>query len=318
LSEQREHQPVLVDEALDGLAIVREGHYVDATYGRGGHSAEILERLGGQGRLLALDKDPEAIAAGRRRFGGDARFSISHAGFEDFDAVVRPWLATAPLSGVLFDLGVSSPQIDDPSRGFSFSHEGPLDMRMDPTSGQPAADWLAAVSEVELAHVLRLYGEEPRAKSVAAAIVRARARERIATTRQLADIVAAAAGGGRGKRRIHPATRVFQALRIVVNRELTALEKGLEQAAAMLAPGGRVAVISFHSLEDRIVKRFFARESRGDPRYAGLPHMPPEARPTLRLCGRLIRPSDAEVARNPRARSARLRVAEKLAPEGAA
>ncbi|MBN1237990.1 MAG: 16S rRNA (cytosine(1402)-N(4))-methyltransferase RsmH [Gammaproteobacteria bacterium] len=316
MSEERQHQPVLVEEALGGLGVVADGHYVDATYGRGGHSAKILERLGGQGRLLALDKDPEAVAAGRQRFGGEPRFSITHAGFEDFDAVVRPWLGSAPLNGVLFDLGVSSPQIDEPARGFSFSREGPLDMRMDPTTGQSAADWLAAVSEVELAHVLRQYGEEPRAKQIAGAIVRARAREPITTTARLADVVAA--GAGRGKRKIHPATRVFQALRIVVNRELAALEKGLAEAAALLAPGGRVAVISFHSLEDRIVKRFFARESRGDPRYAGLPHMPPEARPTLRLCGRLIRPSEQEVARNPRARSARLRVAEKLSPGGAA
>lgn len=316
MSGRLEHQPVLVDEAVGGLAIVADGHYVDATYGRGGHSAKILERIGGQGRLLALDKDPEAVTAGRQRFGGDPRFSITHAGFEDFEAVVRPWLAGAPLNGALFDLGVSSPQIDEPARGFSFSHDGPLDMRMDPTSGRSAAEWIADVSEVELAHVLRQYGEEPRAKAIAAAIVRARARTPIATTRQLADVVAGAAG--RGKRRIHPATRTFQALRIVVNRELAALEKGLAEAVAMLAPGGRVAAISFHSLEDRIVKRLFAREARGDPRYAGLPHMPPEARPTLRLCGRLIRPSDSEVARNPRARSSRLRIAEKLAPVPAA
>jgi 16S rRNA (cytosine1402-N4)-methyltransferase len=307
---------VLVEEAIGALAITADGHYVDATYGRGGHSAEILARVGGQGRLLALDKDPEAVAAGRQRFGPDPRFAIAHAGFEDFAAVVPPWLGEATLNGVLFDLGVSSPQVDEPGRGFSFSHDGPLDMRMDTTSGRSAAEWLADVSEVELAHVLRVYGEEPRAKAIAAAIVRARARAPIETTGQLADVVAAAAG--RAKRRTHPATRTFQALRIVVNRELAALEKGLAEAAALLAPNGRLAVISFHSLEDRIVKRFFARESRGDPRYAGLPHMPPEARPTLRLCGRLIRPSEEEIARNPRARSARLRVAEKLPQGGAA
>ena len=312
---------MLVDEALDGLAVTADGRYVDATYGRGGHSAEILERLGGQGRLLALDKDPQAVAAGGRRFRGDPRFSIVHAGFEDFEAAVRPWLGPEPLNGVLFDLGVSSPQLDDAARGFSFSREGPLDMRMDTTRGPSAAEWLARVGQDELARVLREYGEEPRARAVAAAIVRARGKAPLTTTTQLAGVVAAAAGRsrpGREKRAIHPATRAFQAIRIAVNAELAALEKGLVEAEAMLAPGGRLAVISFHSLEDRIVKRYFARAARGDPRYAGLPDIPPAARPTLRLRGRLIRPSDAEIARNPRARSARLRVAEKLSRGAAA
>lgn len=316
MSERRAHQPVLVEEALDGLEVAPDGTYVDATFGRGGHSAEILERLGGQGRLLALDKDPEAVAAGRRQFGADPRFSIVHAGFEDFDAVVRPWLAGSRLDGVLFDLGVSSPQLDDPARGFSFSREGPLDMRMDPTRGESAAEWLARVSRDELERVLREYGEEPRARAVANAIVRARDATLITTTTQLADVVARAAG--RGKPKIHPATRVFQAIRIAVNRELESLETALEQAERLLAPGGRLAVISFHSLEDRIVKRYFARASRGDPRYAGLPDIPPFARPTLKLRGRLIRPSSDEIARNPRSRSARLRVAEKLPVEEAA
>ncbi|HEX7080714.1 MAG TPA: 16S rRNA (cytosine(1402)-N(4))-methyltransferase RsmH [Gammaproteobacteria bacterium] len=316
MSGQPEHQPVLVKEALDGLAVAAEGRYVDATYGRGGHSAEILERLGGQGRLLALDKDPEAVAAGRRRFGADARFSIVHAGFEHFEAVVAPWLEGAPLRGVLFDLGVSSPQLEDAARGFSFSREGPLDMRMDPTRGASAAEWLARVAPSELERVLREYGEEPRARAVAAAIVRARAKAPLTRTTELAEIVSRAAG--RGKRGIHPATRTFQAIRLAVNSELPALEKGLTEAERMLSPGGRLVVISFHSLEDRIVKRHFARAARGDPRYAGLPNVPPAARPTLRLCGRLVRPTAAEIARNPRARSARLRVAEKLAPGAAA
>ncbi|HEU4619343.1 MAG TPA: 16S rRNA (cytosine(1402)-N(4))-methyltransferase RsmH [Gammaproteobacteria bacterium] len=318
MSGEPEHQPVLVDEALDGLAVAAAGSYVDATYGRGGHSAKILERLGGQGRLLALDKDRQAVASGLRRFGADPRFTIVHCGFEDFEAVVRPWLGPGPLSGALFDLGVSSPQLDEGARGFSFTKEGPLDMRMDTSRGPTAAEWLASVDVDELADVLRRYGEEPKARRIAAAIVRARERSPIETTTQLADVVAAAARGGKQRQRIHPATRVFQAIRIAVNRELESIEKGLAECVEMLAPGGRVAVISFHSLEDRIVKRFFAREARGDPRYAGLPTMPAEARPRLRLVGRLVRPSAAEVARNPRARSARLRVAEKLAPGAAA
>jgi 16S rRNA (cytosine1402-N4)-methyltransferase len=311
LSEEPAHRPVLVKEALDGLAVAAGGAYVDATYGRGGHSAAILERLGGQGRLLALDKDRQAVAAGQARFGADARFAIVHAGFEDFAAVVRPWLGAAPLAGALFDLGVSSPQLDEAERGFSFAKEGRLDMRLDTTKGETAAEWLARVGVRELTDVLRRYGEEPRARQIAAAIVRARDEAPIETTKRLADIVAGAARPG-AKRRIHPATRAFQAIRIAVNGELEALEKGLAECVDLLAPGGRVAVISFHSLEDRIVKRFFARESRGDPRYAGLPTMPPEARPRLCLRGRLVRPSEAEVAGNPRARSARLRVAEKL------
>lgn len=320
MSGKPEHQPVLVEEVLEGLAVTANGRYVDATFGRGGHSAEILERLGEQGRLLALDKDPEAVAEGRRRFADDPRFTIAHAGFESLEHVVVPWLAGEPLGGVMFDLGVSSPQLDDAHRGFSFSREGPLDMRMDTTRGPTAAEWLASVRQSELVQVLREYGEEPRARAVAAAIVRAREKAPLTTTRELAEVVAAVTSGGRGRApaRIHPATRTFQAIRIAINNELAALERGLAAAEHLLAPGGRLAVISFHSLEDRIVKRHFARASRGDPRYAGLPTMPPSARPTLALRGRLIRPGDAEVARNARARSARLRVAEKLAPEHAA
>lgn len=305
-----EHQPVLMAEALTGLALNRDGWYVDGTYGRGGHSTEILARLGAEGRLLALDKDPEAVADGRRRFAGDRRFSIVHAGFEDIRAAVEAWRGAGRVAGVLFDLGVSSPQLATAERGFSFSQDGPLDMRMNPTSGETAACWLADASEAEIVRVLREYGEEPRARSIAAAIVRERSLRPIASTVQLADLVARVAP--RGRARIHPATRVFQALRIAVNRELESLERALEACVELLAAGGRLVVISFHSLEDRIVKHFIAREARGDPRYAGLPEMPPEARARLRAVGRLIRPSDDEIASNPRARSARLRVAEKL------
>jgi 16S rRNA (cytosine1402-N4)-methyltransferase len=310
------HQPVLLQEALEGLSLRENGWYVDATYGRGGHSAEILARLGSQGRLLALDKDTEAVAHARETLGRDPRFAVVHAGFEELAGVVRPWLGDAQLAGVLLDLGVSSPQLDVPQRGFSFAQDGPLDMRMNQATGSTAAEWLATVSQGELVEVLFRYGEEPRARQIAAAIVRARAVATVATTRELAELVAAHAGRQAG--RIHPATRTFQAIRIALNDELGALERALEQTVALLAAGGRLAVISFHSLEDRIVKRFMAKEARGDEAYAGLPHIPPHARPRLKLVGKLVRPSPDEVARNPRSRSARLRVAERAALELAA
>jgi 16S rRNA (cytosine1402-N4)-methyltransferase len=300
---------VLLREALEGLALRDDGWYVDATYGRGGHSAEILARLGSQGRLLALDKDAEALADARGRLGHDPRFTIRHAGFEDLAAVAGPWLGGRSLAGILFDLGVSSPQLDVPQRGFSFANDGPLDMRMNATAGPTAAEWLATVSQSELTDALFRYGEEPRARQIAAAIVRQRTSEPLTTTRQLADLVSAHAGRPTG--RIHPATRVFQAIRIAVNDELTALERGLAQSLALLMSGGRLVAISFHSLEDRIVKRFMAREARGDEAYAGLPNIPAHARPRLALVGKLVRPTASEVERNPRARSARLRVAER-------
>jgi len=308
---------VLLREALEGLALREDGWYVDATYGRGGHSAEILARLGAQGRLLALDKDSEAVAHGESRFAADDRFAIVHAGFEELEAVVATRLAGRKLDGVLLDLGISSPQLDQPARGFSFAHDGPLDMRMNTTGGATAAEWLAAVSQQELADVLFRYGEEPRARQIAAAIVRARESTPLATTRALADLIAAHAGR-REHSRIHPATRAFQAIRIAVNAELAALEHALPQAVALLAAGGRLVVISFHSLEDRIVKQFFVREARGDEMYAGLPNVPPHARPRLRVVGKLVRPGADEVEENPRARSARLRIAEREPLEAAA
>jgi 16S rRNA (cytosine1402-N4)-methyltransferase len=311
-----DHQAVLVTEALTGLALIRDGWYVDGTYGRGGHSTEILARLGAEGRLLALDKDPEAVDDARRRFASDPRFSVVHAGFEDIRSVVAAWRGEGRVSGVLFDLGVSSPQLETAERGFSFSQDGPLDMRMNPTSGETAACWLANAGEGDIARALRDFGEEPRARSIAAAIVRERTDRPIETTKQLADLVARFPS--RGKTRIHPATRVFQALRIAVNRELEALDQALEACVDLLCVGGRLVVISFHSLEDRIVKRFIAREARGDPRYAGLPDIPVEARARLRRVGRLIRASNDEIARNPRSRSARLRIAERVDVGGGA
>ena len=307
---------MLLQEALESLSLRDDGWYVDATYGRGGHSAKILARLGSQGRLLALDKDPDAVADARERLGRDPRFQVEHAGFEDLAAVAGPWCPQRRVAGVLFDLGMSSPQVDEPARGFSFAHDGPLDMRMNRAHGPTAAEWLAGASEQERVDVLFRYGEEPRARRIAAAIVRARATEPLVTTRQLANLVAAHAGRQTG--RTHPATRTFQAIRIALNDELGALERGLSQALALLADGGRLVVISFHSLEDRIVKRFMAREARGDEAYAGLPQIPPHARPRLKLIGKLVRPSAAELEHNPRARSARLRVAERTPLEQAA
>ena len=307
---------MLLQEALDGLSLRDDGWYVDATYGRGGHSAEILARLGTQGRLLALDKDADAVADARERFRGDPRFTIAHAGFEQLAAVAAPWLGERRLAGALFDLGVSSPQLDVPERGFSFAHDGPLDMRRNQTQGATAAEWLASVSQQELTDVLFRYGEEPRARQVAAAIVRTRTVEPLTTTRQLASLVAAHAG--RGEKRIHPATRTFQAIRIALNDELGALERALAESLALLGDRARLVVISFHSLEDRIVKRFMAREARGDEAYAGLPNIPPHARPRLKLVGKLVRPGAAELERNPRARSARLRIAERAPLEQAA
>ena len=304
------HRPVMVNEALEGLAVSRDGWYVDGTYGRGGHSSRILAKLGDRGRLRALDKDPEAVEHARSNFGADARFSVRFGGFENFGSLVAPWLREQRLAGALFDLGISSAQLDDAQRGFSFSRDGPLDMRMNTKEGATARQWLQRVDETELTRVLRRFGEEPRARRVARAILQARASAPIDTTGQLAAIVARAAGPG--NRRIHPATRVFQAIRIQVNRELKSLEAALEQCLRLLAGRGRLCVISFHSLEDRIVKRFMARQAKGDPVYAGLPDIPPGAGPTLRLIGGLIRPGQNEVDANPRARSARLRVAERL------
>jgi 16S rRNA (cytosine1402-N4)-methyltransferase len=304
-----DHQPVLMEEALRGLAIVGDGWYVDATYGRGGHSAGILAQLGAAGRLLAIDKDPQAVADAARRFADDPRFTIRHGGFEQFRNHVAPWLEGRGLAGVLFDLGVSSPQLDTPERGFSFAADGPLDMRMNTEAGPTLAQWLAAVKPAELARVIAQYGEQPGAHRIAAAIVRAREMGPVTTTGQLAAIVKAAAPAS--NRRQHPATRVFQALRIALNDELNALQTALSQALDLLAVGGRLVVISFHSLEDRIVKRYMNEQARGDPAYAGLPNIPLAAQPTLRLVGKLVRPSEREIEQNPRARSARLRIAEK-------
>jgi len=304
------HHAVLLAEVLDALAIRPAGTYVDATFGRGGHSAAILDRLGPDGTLYAIDRDPQAIAAGNAQLGHDPRLHLSHASFAQLgDALAQAGL-TRCVNGILLDLGVSSPQLDDPARGFSFLRDGPLDMRMDPDTGESAAEWLAAASEREISDVIFRYGEERRARRVARALVEARAKVPISRTGELAAIVADALPGPRGAK--HPATRVFQALRIYVNRELEALEACLPQCVERLAAGGRLVCISFHSLEDRIVKRYLRARAQVDPRLAKLPDVPAASRPVLRVLGRGTRPGTEEVERNPRARSAVLRVAEKL------
>ena len=305
-----EHAAVLVDEVHAALDLRAGGYYVDATFGRGGHTARILETLGGEGRVLALDRDPQAIAAGRQRFAGDLRLTLQHAPFSQLAALVPAYAQGSPCVGVLFDLGVSSPQLDEPERGFSFRADGPLDMRMDPTRGEPVASWLARAGVDEMREVIATLGEERFARRVAQAIATARERTPITRTAQLAEIVARAVRTREpGK---NPATRTFQALRMFINDELGELKSGLSAAFEVLAPAGRLAVISFHSLEDRAVKQFMAQHSSIDPALARLPVVPPSALPRMKLVGRKQRPTATELARNPRARSALLRVAEKL------
>jgi 16S rRNA (cytosine1402-N4)-methyltransferase len=305
-----EHTPVLAAEALAGLALEADGYYVDATFGRGGHTALILQALGREGRVLAIDRDPQAIAAGAERFADEMRLALVHASFSDLGALVPLHAEGRPCRGVLFDLGVSSPQLDDARRGFSFRADGPLDMRMDPTRGEPVSAWLARASVDEIRQVIASFGEERFARRVARAIVEARRAAPLTRTSELAEVVAHAVRTREpGK---HPATRTFQALRMYINDELGQLERGLLGALATLSGGGRLVVITFHSLEDRLVKRFMQRESQPDPALAHLPVLPPGAAPPLRIIGRKTRPTEAEVKRNPRARSALLRVAEKI------
>jgi len=302
------HSAVLLGEAVEGLKVRGDGCYVDCTFGRGGHSRLILARLGRAGRLLALDRDPQAVAAGGEI--DDGRFRILHGRFGRLAALAAGAGVTA-ADGILLDLGMSSPQLDDPARGFSFRFDAPLDMRMDPGAGITAAEWLARAPEREIREVIRNYGEERFAKSIAASIVAARARGPVSTTRELAALVAKAVPA-RGAQQ-DPATRTFQAIRIHLNQELEELSLALPQCMELLRPGGRLVVISFHSLEDRIVKRFLRDNARADRLPPRLPLRARELpRPPLRLIGRAVRPSAAEVAANPRARSAVMRIAEKL------
>ncbi|MDB6014323.1 MAG: Ribosomal small subunit methyltransferase [Gammaproteobacteria bacterium] len=304
------HTPVLVAQTLAALALEADGYYVDATFGRGGHTALILQALGREGRVLAIDRDPQAIAAGRERFADEVRLTLVHAAFADLAACVQTHSHGRPCRGVLFDLGVSSPQLDDPARGFSFRADGPIDMRMDPTRGEPVSAWLARASVDEIREVIATLGEERFARRIAQSIVIARAEAPLERTSQLAALVARAVKTREpGK---NPATRTFQALRMFINDELGQVEKGLAGALQVLDRGGRLAVISFHSLEDRIVKRFMKRESEVDPALVDLPIVPPELQPRLKLVGKKARAEDVEVDSNPRSRSALLRVAEKV------
>jgi 16S rRNA (cytosine1402-N4)-methyltransferase len=303
------HVPVLLGPVLQGLKIKPDGCYVDGTFGRGGHSREILKQLGKDGRLIAIDRDPQAIASAPATLTEDPRFELIRGESAQLETFIVERGLVGEVDGLLFDLGVSSPQLDEADRGFSFMRDGPLDMRMDPDSGKPASEWLASVDEQELKQVLRKFGEETNAGRIARAIVHARAEAPISRTVQLARIVEAASP--RRGQKIHPATKTFQAIRIAINEELAQLEAVLEQSANAMKQGARLCVISFHSLEDRIVKRFMRNASREPEKYRGMPDIPPSFRPKLAIIGKPITATDAEIAANRRARSARLRIAER-------
>ncbi|MCV9878405.1 16S rRNA (cytosine(1402)-N(4))-methyltransferase RsmH [Brenneria izbisi] len=309
--ENYKHTTVLLDEAVNGLNIRGNGIYIDGTFGRGGHSRLILSQLGPEGRLLAIDRDPQAIEAAKAI--NDPRFSIIHGPFSALEDYVAERDLTGRIDGVLLDLGVSSPQLDDPERGFSFMRDGPLDMRMDPTRGLSAAEWLMKAEAEDIAWVLKTFGEERFAKRIARAIVERNRIEPMTRTKTLAELIAAASPI-REKHK-HPATRSFQAIRIYINSELEEIEQALSGALSVLAPHGRLSVISFHSLEDRIVKRFIRHQSRGPQVPAGMPLTEEQLRSqggqTLKAVGKMM-PSAEEVAENPRARSSVLRFAERL------
>jgi 16S rRNA (cytosine1402-N4)-methyltransferase len=309
MQDELTHVPVLLHESVRGLRIKGDGIYVDCTFGRGGHSQAILENLTEQGSLFVLDQDPIAVSCAKKMFANDARVKIFHETFANLKTVAFESGLQARVDGVFFDLGVSSPQLDQADRGFSFSHDGPLDMRMDTSAGVTAAEWLESVTIEELVKTLREFGEERFAKKIAIRVLEEQHRDAINTTRRLADIVKACYPPG--YKGVHPATRTFQAIRIAVNKELDALHKGLEAAFEMLNDSGRLVVISFHSLEDRMVKRFVRDTKREDLLPAKLPVMPDFA-DHLKPVGKLVRPSEEEVEENPRARSSRLRIAEKV------
>ncbi len=305
------HRPVMLEEVLAGLNLRANGLYMDGTFGRGGHSRAILECLGEDGRLIAIDKDPQAVAMAEQTAARDARFQIQRGTFAMLGQIAAKLDVQGKVDGILLDLGVSSPQLDDAARGFSFLQDGPLDMRMDPDQGQSAAEWLAQAEAKDIARVLKVYGEERFAKRIAQAIVRQRQEAPIERTGQLAELIEAAVP--KREKHKHPATRSFQAIRIFINQELEDLEAVLPQTIDLLAPGGRLAVISFHSLEDRMVKRFIRREHQGEPLPPGLPVMGFGHQARLKPVGKAQRASDAEVDANPRARSAVLRIAERVA-----
>lgn len=303
------HQSVLLQEAIDGLAIKPDGIYIDGTFGRGGHSQAILQQLTGSGRLIAIDKDPEAIRHAQALFADDKRFSIYQGSFANLADFAREAGVYGRVDGVLLDLGVSSPQIDNPERGFSFMHNGPLDMRMDLTQSLDAAGFINHAEADEMAAIFRLYGEERFAGRIARAIVEARAKAPIETTEVLAEIVKQA--NPKWEKHKHPATRVFQAIRIHVNQELNDLTRCLDEVIDTMAVGGRLAVISFHSLEDRIVKQFMRDKEKGPSLPPGIPVRNVELQTCFKRVGKAIKASDAEIKQNVRARSAILRIGEK-------
>lgn len=310
MQKKEHHQPVLLEEVIAQLVVTPAGIYIDATFGRGGHSQAILRNLSKKGRLLVVDKDPAAVAYAQQCWGHDKRLQVYHGSFTALASIAKANDLVGQVNGILFDLGVSSPQLEQAERGFSFLRDGPLDMRMDPNHGISAAQWLAYASEREMAQVIKDYGEERYAKPIAKAIADARTRAAIVSTVQLATIVKQA--HPRWEWHKHPATQTFQAIRIYINNELEDLQIGLKQSVDMLASGGRLLVISFHSLEDRIVKRFIRQYSREPAELKMLPIVPMAWRPRLKSVGRAIKPSAQAIANNPRSRSAVLRIAEKL------
>lgn len=304
------HRPVLLDEAVKALAIKSDGIYLDGTFGRGGHTQEILSHLGSQGRLLAMDQDPQAIEVAQQKFASDPRFEIVQQNFENIEAFVASKGLMQKIDGVLLDIGVSSPQLDDASRGFSFLRSGPLDMRMNTQAGQSAAEWLASVDEYDLVTVLMHKGEEKFARRIASAIVKARSETAINDTVQLANIIAEAKPVKEKNK--HPATKSFQAIRIHINRELEVLESALKHSLNVLSVGGRLAVISFHSLEDRMVKRYFRDVSRGPQLPKDIPVLAKDLEQPYKVIGKAIKPGLQELQENPRARSSVLRVLERI------
>lgn len=310
MMENFKHTTVLLDEAVNGLNIRHDGIYIDGTFGRGGHSRLILSQLGAEGRLLAIDRDPQAIAAAQAI--DDPRFNIIHGPFSELAEYVRERDLQGKIDGILLDLGVSSPQLDDAERGFSFMRDGPLDMRMDPTRGQSAAQWLLTADEADIAWVIKTYGEEKFGKRIARAIIERNREQPMTRTKELAAVVAAAMPV-KDKFK-HPATRTFQAIRIWINSELEEIEKALKGSIEALAPGGRLSIISFHSLEDRVVKRFMRENSRGPQVPAGLPMTEAQLNKLggryLKALGKMM-PGEEEVAENTRARSSVLRIAER-------
>lgn len=312
MPQEFSHTTVLLEEAVSALVADPDGFYVDGTFGRGGHSERILSRLSDSGRLMAIDKDPTAIRHAQARFADESRFEIRHGSFSELQRFVEDAGMSEQVSGILLDLGVSSPQLDDPDRGFSFLNDGPLDMRMDTSRGESAADWINRAGEEEIADVLFTYGEERFSRRMAKAIVSARQEAPITRTARLASIISEA--NPRWEKGKHPATRAFQGIRIHINRELEDIEQVLEQALNVLAVGGRLVVISFHSLEDRLVKRFIRKHVKGDEHLPpGIPVTQAMLRQRLKAEGKAVKASAAEIAANPRSRSAVMRVAVKTA-----